>query len=98
MTVVSYMYHPDSSSGRAPASGLGGSGFHTWCAIPKALKLVPVDTLLCNQHNKASTGSPLIRPHSLPTILTLHIYSTNKQNTNSQHCVPTNPSDVPFGG
>ena len=37
-------------------------------AIPKALKMVPVATLLGAQHYKASTGSS----HSLITLLTLH--------------------------
>ena len=36
-------------------------------AIPKALKIVPVPTLLGAQHYKASTGSPLTH-----TLLTLH--------------------------
>ena len=43
-------------SGRASASGSGGRGFESWPAIPKALKLVSVATLLGAQHYKASTG------------------------------------------
>ena len=34
-------------------------GSNPGCAIPKALKMVPVATLLGAQHYKASTGSPL---------------------------------------
>ena len=43
---------PSNSSGRASALGSGGRRQ----AIPKALKLVPVATLLGAQHYKASTG------------------------------------------
>ena len=59
-------------------------------AIPKALKMVPVATLLGAQHYKASTGFF----HSLLTQLTLH----TQKNTNPQHLVHRNPSDVPLGG
>ena len=59
-------------------------------AIPKALKMVPVATLLGAQHYKASTGFS----HSLLTQLTLH----KKKKTNPQHLVHRNPSDVPLRG
>ena len=62
-------------------------------AITKALKMVPVATLLGAQHYKASTGFS----HSLLTQLTLH-KKTNKQTTNPQHLVHRNQSDVPLGG
>ena len=60
-------------------------------AIPKALKMVPVATLLGAPHYKASTGFS----HSLLTQLTLH---TKKKKTNPQHLVHRNPSNVPLGG
>ena len=50
---------PDKANGRASASGAGGHGFDPWPRIPKALKMVPVATLLGAQHYKASTGSHL---------------------------------------
>ena len=43
-------------SDRASASGLGGRGFESGRAIPKALKMVPVATFLDAQHYKARTG------------------------------------------
>ena len=43
--------------------------------IPKALKMVPVATLLGAQHYKASTGFS----HSLLTQLTLHTQKKNKK-------------------
>ena len=58
-------------------------------AIPKALKMVPVATLLGAQHYKASIGFS----HSLLTQLTLH-----EKKTNPQHLVHWNPSVVPLGG
>ena len=67
-------------------------------AIPKALKMVPVATLLGAQHYKASTCCS----HSQ---LTLHTKKRKekkkkkkKKNTNPQHLVHRNPSDVPLGG
>ena len=63
-------------------------------AIPKALKMVPVATLLGAQHYKASTGFS----HSLLTQLTLHTKKKKKKKTNPQHLVHWNPSDVPLGG
>ena len=65
-------------------------------AIPKALKMVPVATLLGAQHWKASTGFS----HSLLTQLTLHKKKKKKKKkkTNPQHLVHRNPSDVPLGG
>ena len=56
-------------------------------AIPKALKMVLVATLLGAQHYKASTGFSHLQ-------LTLH----KKKTTNPQHLVHRNPSDVPLGG
>ena len=50
---------PDSANGRASASGAGGVGSIPGRAIPKALIMVPVATLLGAQHYKASTGSSL---------------------------------------
>ena len=50
------------------------------CAIPKAIKMVSVATLLGAQHYKASTGSS----HSL---LTLHTKKTNTKKINPQHLV-----------
>ena len=68
-------------------------------AIPKALKMVPVATLLGAQHYKASTGFS----HSLLTQLTLHKKKEEekkkkKKRTNPQHLVHRNLSDVPLGG
>ena len=65
-------------------------------AIPKALKMVPVATLLGAQHYKASTGFS----HSLLTQLTLHKKKEKKkrEKTNPQHLVHRNASDVPRGG
>ena len=59
---------PDSSSGRASASGAGGRRFETRPRHTKGVKMVPVATLLGAQHYKASTGFS----HSLLTQLTLH--------------------------
>ena len=42
--------------GRASASGSGGRGFESRPRHTKALKMVPVATLLGAQHYKASTG------------------------------------------
>ena len=50
---------PNSANGRASASGARARGFDPGRAIPKALKMVPVATLLGAQHYKASTGSSL---------------------------------------
>ena len=50
---------PDGTNDRASASGAGGRGSNPGCAIPKALKMVPVASLLGAQHYEASTGSPL---------------------------------------
>ena len=55
---------PDSANGRASASGAGVVGSIPGRAIPKALKMVPVATLLGAQHYKASTGSPLTQSKS----------------------------------
>ena len=65
-------------------------------AIPKALKMVPVATLLGAQHYKASTGFS----HSLLTHVTLHTHThkKKKKKSNPQHLVHRNPSDVPLGG
>ena len=63
-------------------------------AIPKALKMVPVATLLGAQHYKASTGFS----HSLLTQLTLHKKKKKKKKKpNPQHLVHRSPSDVPLG-
>ena len=73
-------------------------------AIPKALKMVPVATLLGAQHYKpykASTGSPLIfllpihGPGSLKNVIAQKLIKTK---TKPQHLVPWNPPDVPFEG
>ena len=67
---------PDSSSGRASASGAGDRRCSKpGRAIPKALKMVPVATLLGAQHCKASTGFS----HSLLTQLTLHKKQNKKK-------------------
>ena len=49
----------DSANGRASASGTGGRGFDPGPRHTKGVKMVPVATLLCAQHYKASTGSSL---------------------------------------
>ena len=64
----------------------------------RALKMVPVATLLGAQHYKASTGFS----HSLLTQLTLHKkkqqQKKKQKKLNLQHLVHRNPSDVPLGG
>ena len=49
-------FGPDSSSGRASASGAGGRAFYSRPSQTKGVKMVPVATLLGAQHYKASTG------------------------------------------
>ena len=54
-------------------------------AIPKALKMVPVATLLGAQHYKASTGFS----HSLLTQLTLHTHKKKKKKTKKNKLTPS---------